>query len=273
MTVAYTVSRMFKLTREVRLVIPAGDAARRRGAAGINGFGGIPAIEGLAFYYTLRVSMVGDLDSKSSYVRNIKEIDDRVRALAVPALTALIDTGRFTFASALSALAQQLTDAWLGARVTRIALATSPQQTISIDPSEKQMIRLSQMFEFSAAHRLHNPDLDDQANRDTFGKCNNPHGHGHNYQVQVTLAGTPDASGTLMPVSQLERIVEAHAISLLDHKFLNVEVDAFKTLNPSVENIAKVIYQMLKSHLKTGHCDLASVTVWETPKTFAEYAE
>jgi 6-pyruvoyltetrahydropterin/6-carboxytetrahydropterin synthase len=264
---------MFTLTREVRLAIHPGDAARTDPTPGTNGYGGIPAIEGLAFFYTIRVSLVGDLDRQSSYVRNIKEIDDRVRSLAVPALKALINAGRFTFASAMDALSQQLTGAWPGARVTRIALSTSPHQTISIEPSEPKMIRLSQQFEFAAAHRLHNPDLDDATNRATFGKCNNPHGHGHNYQVEVTLLGTPDASGTLMPVSRFEQIVEQHAISLLDHKFLNIEVEAFKTLNPSVENIAKVIYQMLNPHLKTDHCALASVTVWETPKTYAEYAE
>jgi 6-pyruvoyltetrahydropterin/6-carboxytetrahydropterin synthase len=135
------------------------------------------------------------------------------------------------------------------------------------------MIRLSQRFEFSAAHRLHNPDLDDATNVATFGKCNNPLGHGHNYELQVTVLGEANRDGVLIRMSELEKAVEKNVIDKLDHKNLNVEVPEFKTLNPSVENIAKVIYGMLKAPLEKGNRKLASVTVWETPRTWCEYSE
>ena len=135
------------------------------------------------------------------------------------------------------------------------------------------MIRLSQRFEFSAAHRLHNPGLDDAANRATFGKCNNPLGHGHNYELQVTVAGQPNADGVLIHMTELEDLVETHAIDKLDHKNLNLEVPEFETLNPSVENIAKVIYGYLKGPLAKDNRKLAAVTVWETPRTWCEYSE
>ena len=134
------------------------------------------------------------------------------------------------------------------------------------------MIRLSQKFEFSASHRLHNPAISDEDNRRTFGKCNNPLGHGHNYEVQVTLTGAPGPSGVLIAVPAFERIVGETVIDRFDHKHLNTEVPQFRELIPSVENIAKVIYEMLAGKLKSEGSELASVTVWETPKTWCEYA-
>ena len=136
------------------------------------------------------------------------------------------------------------------------------------------MTRLSQKFEFAASHRLHNPALSEEENRQTFGKCNNPHGHGHNYELQVTLAGTPAANtGLLVDVPAFEQAVARTVVDRFDHKNLNVEVPEFRDLIPSVENIARVIYRLLKPRLESGGTRLASVTVWETPKTWCEYSE
>ena len=135
------------------------------------------------------------------------------------------------------------------------------------------MIRLSQKFEFSATHRLHNPRASEEENGKIFGKCNNPHGHGHNYEVQVTLKGEPDGNGVLIAVPEFERIVGQSVIEKFDHKNLNVELREFAELIPTVENIAMVIYRMLKPELATGRAELASVTVWETAKTWCEYSE
>jgi len=134
------------------------------------------------------------------------------------------------------------------------------------------MVRLSQKFEFSAAHRLHNPALSDAENLATFGKCNNPLGHGHNYELQVTVAGDADSAGLLVDVGTLEQVVHERVIRRLDHKHLNLEVPEFARTIPSVENIAAVIYRLLKGHIPAP-ATLASVTVWETPKTWCEYAE
>jgi 6-pyruvoyltetrahydropterin/6-carboxytetrahydropterin synthase len=133
--------------------------------------------------------------------------------------------------------------------------------------------RLSQKFEFSASHRLHNPKLNDEENRKTFGKCNNPNGHGHNYELQVTLKGKPSTSGLLVDVPAFERVVKEYVIDKLDHKNLNLDVPEFKEFIPTVENIAMVIFRMLKSRFTGIGAELASVTVWETPKTWCEYSE
>ena len=135
------------------------------------------------------------------------------------------------------------------------------------------MVLLSQKFEFSASHRLHNPSLSDEANRDTFGKCNNPHGHGHNYEVQVALIGEPDSGGVLVDIPTFERTVAEVAIDRFDHKNLNVELPEFENVIPSVENIARAIYRLLKPRFADARARLASVTVWETPKTSCEYSE
>ena len=135
------------------------------------------------------------------------------------------------------------------------------------------MMRLSQKFEFSATHRLHNPKADDAENSRIFGKCNNPHGHGHNYEVQVTLKGEPDGNGVLIGIPEFERVVGETVIEKFDHKNLNVELTEFAELIPTVENIAMVIYRMLKPRFGEGQAELASVTVWETAKTWCEYSE
>ena len=135
------------------------------------------------------------------------------------------------------------------------------------------MVRLSQRFEFSATHRLHNPSLSDEENRRLFGKCNNPHGHGHNYELEVTLSGRPDASGLLADLPAFERIVATTIIDRFDHKNLNIELPEFRELIPTVENISMTIYRLLKPKFDRTGAKLAAVTLWETPKTWCEYSE
>jgi 6-pyruvoyltetrahydropterin/6-carboxytetrahydropterin synthase len=135
------------------------------------------------------------------------------------------------------------------------------------------MTRLSQKFEFSASHRLFNAKFSDEENLKTFGKCSNPHGHGHNYELQVTLRGRANEKGLLMDIPAFERIVAENVVSRFDHKNLNDEVLEFKNSIPTVENIAATIYRILKPKLQVDGASLASVTVWETAKTWCEYSE
>jgi 6-pyruvoyl tetrahydropterin synthase/QueD family protein len=178
-----------------------------------------------------------------------------------------------TPAQATIALFARLRDAWPGMDVQEIRLSLSPFLSYAAVASELPMVRLSQKFEFSATHRLHNPRLSEEENRLTFGKCNNPHGHGHNYELQVTLRGTPNSHGILIDVPEFERIVASAVIDRFDHKNLNIELPEFRELIPTVENIALVIYRLLKPRFDAAATTLASVTVWETPKTWCEYAE
>ena len=96
---------------------------------------------------------------------------------------------------------------------------------------------------FNAAHRLNNPDWDEATNQKVFGKCNNPHFHGHNYELIIKVTGEPDdATGYVIDMKVLSDIVQEHVIERFDHKNLNEDTVEFKNLNPSAENIAIVIH-------------------------------
>ena len=265
---------MFRLTREVRFAVnhaPDDQLASRPW----NSFGGYPALTGAGRYFALHVTLAGELEPRTSYLLNIKRVDEAVRATVIPFVTELIRTDRFGggAGAAVGAL-DLLRDAFRPVEVEAAKWFLTPFLAYEVRRSELPMVRLSQKFEFSASHRLHNPQLSDDENRRRFGKCNNPHGHGHNYEVQVTLRGKPDpSSGVLINVPAMERIVSSTVIDRFDHKNLNVETEEFRDLIPSVENIAMVIYRLLKPQFDQQRARLAAVTVWETPKTWCEYTE
>jgi 6-pyruvoyltetrahydropterin/6-carboxytetrahydropterin synthase len=260
---------MFRLTREVRFAINDLPDDQLTSSPS-NSFGGYPSLRGFGQHLTLLVTLEGELDPRSCYLRNIKEVDQIVRTNAI----ALIARSRreHAVASLLSNLFSTIATEWAPANVHSISLGLTPTLCLTQLASEHPMqTRLSQKFEFSAAHRLHNPALSDEENRKTYGKCNNPAWHGHNYEVQVTLLGNGEKM--ILGLPELERVVSEQAIEKLDHKYLNVEVPEFAEIIPTVENIAMVIYRMLKNRFAGVGADLASVTVWETPKTWCEYSE
>src|SRR5450432_4714826 len=101
------------------------------------------------------------------------------------------------------------------------------------------MIRITRRVEFSAAHFYHNPNFSAEENLRVFGKCNNPHGHGHNYTLEVTVKGKVDQrSGFVVDLKELKEIMNREVIDAMDHRFLNREVAEFKDLIPTTENLA-----------------------------------
>lgn len=123
---------------------------------------------------------------------------------------------------------------------------------------------------FNAAHRLHRKDWDDSRNSEIFGKCSNPNYHGHNYELIVSVKGEIDPeTGFVIDLKILKDLIYSEVETAFDHKNLNVEVEEFKDLNPTAENIAVVIWNKLKPHL-TPDLDL-SVTLYETPRNFVTY--
>lgn len=104
------------------------------------------------------------------------------------------------------------------------------------------MIRLTRRYRFSASHRLHATALSEEANRELYGKCSSPHGHGHDYLLEVSVRGPIDpASGRVADPAALDRLVGDHVLRLLDHKNLNVEVPEFAASVPTTENLAFAI--------------------------------
>jgi 6-pyruvoyltetrahydropterin/6-carboxytetrahydropterin synthase len=124
---------------------------------------------------------------------------------------------------------------------------------------------------FNAAHRLHNPARPDAWNRETFGPCNNPNYHGHNYELDVSVEGeiSPE-TGYVMDLTELKRLVEELVLSRLDHRNLNVDVPWFAERIPTAENIAVVIWRELRSALPS-HLTLR-LRLWETPRNYVDYA-
>jgi 6-pyruvoyltetrahydropterin/6-carboxytetrahydropterin synthase len=123
---------------------------------------------------------------------------------------------------------------------------------------------------FNAAHRLNNPNWDEATNTQVFGKCNNPHYHGHNYELVVRLTGIPDpATGYVYDMKALGDLVKEHVIEKFDHRNLNEDTTEFKQLNPSAENIAVVIYNLLRDKIDSKF-DL-QVRLYETERNFVEY--
>lgn len=123
---------------------------------------------------------------------------------------------------------------------------------------------------FNAAHRLHNPNWDNQKNQLIFGKCNNPNFHGHNYDLEVRVTGFCDLeTGYVIDVKILSDIIQNEVINKFDHKNLNIEVAEFKNLNPTAENIDFVIYNLLVNKLP-NNLDL-KIRLYETRKNYVEY--
>ena len=123
---------------------------------------------------------------------------------------------------------------------------------------------------FNAAHRLFNPKWDDNQNKDVFGKCSNPNFHGHNYELVVKLVGEVDPiTGFVMDMKKLSDLVQEIVVERFDHKNLNEDCPEFKNLNPTAENIVKVIYDLLKPELSN---DLKmTLRLYETERNFVEY--
>lgn len=123
---------------------------------------------------------------------------------------------------------------------------------------------------FNAAHRLHNPLLTDEENRELYGKCNNPNFHGHNYEVVVKVTGPIDEkTGYVADTKILSNIIREHVTDRFDHKNLNLDVEEFKTLNPTTENVAVVIYNTLRGELP-AELDL-KIYLYETERNYVEY--
>ncbi len=123
---------------------------------------------------------------------------------------------------------------------------------------------------FNAAHRLNVPLWDESKNKEVFGKCNNPNYHGHNYELIVKITGEIDSqTGYVMDTKLLKDLVEKEIIEKFDHKNLNLDTEEFELLNPTAENIAAVIYQILRPEIPAYH--KLGITLYETERNYVEY--
>jgi len=133
-------------------------------------------------------------------------------------------------------------------------------------------VRVTRRYSFSAAHVLARPEWSEEKNRDVYGKCANAAGHGHNYELEVTVRGDVDPeSGHVVPVERLDAVVRRRVLDLLDHRFLNHEVPDFASEVPTAENIARFVWRALKGELSPAVLD--RVYLRETSNNSVEYSE
>ncbi len=131
-------------------------------------------------------------------------------------------------------------------------------------------VYITRRVRFEAAHRLHNPEKSDEWNRQVFGKCNSPNFHGHNYVLEVTLAGEPDPdTGYVFDLGKLKALLETHILSKCDHKNLNLDVDFLQNILPSTENLVIAFWKQLEPHIPAGK--LYRIRLYETENNYAEY--
>ena len=168
-------------------------------------------------------------------------------------------------------------NASLRGTVASIRWKLTPYYSIEMSPNRPETVLIRQQFDFAASHRLHAPTLSDAGNRAMFGKCNNPGGHGHNYRVEPCVEVRMGPAGASpFGLSELENITARTIIDRFDHKNLNQDTSDFggdTGRNPSVENIAKVCFEILGPAVSNvcSEARLKCITVWETDKTSCTY--
>ncbi|WP_228852227.1 6-pyruvoyl trahydropterin synthase family protein [Aegicerativicinus sediminis] len=132
-------------------------------------------------------------------------------------------------------------------------------------------VTVSRKAHFNAAHRLFKPEWSDEKNLEVFGKCSNPKYHGHNYDLVVSVTGTVDSeTGFVLNLKKLKDIIYREIEEAFDHKNLNLETEEFKSLNPTTENIAIVIYNRLRPHIKADQ--ELEIILYETERNFVKYS-
>ncbi len=138
------------------------------------------------------------------------------------------------------------------------------------------MVYLTRRYRFAAAHRLHSDALSEEANRRVYGKCNNPYGHGHNYVLEVTIVGPVNtATGRVLDLGLVDEVVEKEVLERFDRTNLNLDVDNFRNIVPTTENLCTEIYRLLRIKLEAppgaGSTRLHRVRLEETNSNFIEY--
>jgi 6-pyruvoyltetrahydropterin/6-carboxytetrahydropterin synthase len=132
------------------------------------------------------------------------------------------------------------------------------------------MVYVTKKITFSAAHRLFNPTFSDEKNEDIFDKCNNKNGHGHNYVLEVTVAGHPNIdTGYVIDLKKLKRIIKEEIFEKVDHKHLNYDVEFLNNIIPSAENIAVKFWEVLKDKISEGK--LYEIKLFESDNSYVEY--
>ncbi len=264
---------MIQLTRQFRFYLrpaPLPTVSHNNWAGGASNWSFAPFVH-------LECTVSGILSQPSGYLCDIKQLDDSCRsAINHAAQLTQNEIGPdvpvdhwnpFYWLQVVQDYMRRSIPPHLN--LEQLVCRISPYLSFHWRRESSDMVRVTQQFEFSAAHRLHCHNWSAEENRQAFGKCNHPNGHGHNYVVEITLGELSRGGSTpTCALAEIEQVVQQRVITRLDHKHLNLDIPEFSDLNPSVENIASVIWQWLLGQFSCG--ELLNVRVYETPKTWAD---
>ncbi|GAB4467400.1 MAG: 6-carboxytetrahydropterin synthase [Armatimonadaceae bacterium] len=232
--------------------------------------------------YVVEATVAGEIDPRHGMVVNITDVDrvlkehvtgplaDKHLTYEVPHFADTPPTLENIAAYVADRFSTHFTSS--EAALTRVTVWESPTLWVTREiEGEQPMVLLTRSFDFAAAHRLHAPGLSDEENLAIFGKCNNPNGHGHNYGVEVTVTGEPDPiTGMIVDLAALDAVLENEVMARFDHKHLNLDTEEFADLNPTSENLTKVIWDCLAEKIPAP-ARLYKVVVKETDRNYFEY--
>ncbi|MEO7453185.1 MAG: 6-carboxytetrahydropterin synthase [Fimbriimonadales bacterium] len=227
--------------------------------------------------YVLEVTVSGRVDDRHGMVVNIKDIDDVLKDRVVSrydqkSLNDEVDEfkGRSTSTEFIALTIRDILKPVLPNEVRLENVRVYENPLLFVDAGEGEEVRLTRVYEFAASHRLDVPSLSLDENVGLFGKCNNAAGHGHNYILEVTVSGTPDATtGMIADLGTIDKVVEDEVVGRYDHKHLNEDIPEFKGVNPTTEVVTRMIWRRLNGKLPAM---LQNVLVRETARNIFEYS-
>jgi len=259
---------MVELSRIVRFSTNPASPASDAGGPVHNGFAGHPPMRGLGRFDQIEVVCRGEPDAVAGWLISVAHIDRAVRETVIPRIA------RTAAEAPLTEPGELLPDL-LGAlrgsvepEIVRLRWRLTPTYSVEMKQNDMQTILLRQQFEFAASHRLHVDSLSAEENRELFGKCNNPYGHGHNYVLHVSVRGETDPeTGMILSREALDELVREDVLPRIDHKDMNAAVDELRDLVPTTENLARVLGEWLCESWRRRGLDgarLSRVTLEET---------
>jgi len=249
---------MITLSREIRFALVP--AATKFESKPSNSWAGWPTTLSIVPHLKLLAQIEGVPDRITGYVCNVADLDRVLRAIVVDHLIPNYGDAPHQISAPIliSEVFSQFQKRWQSSgRLVSLTLQLSDQLSFTLEPENDAMLQLTQQFEFSASHRLHCESMTDQENKEMFGKCNNPNGHGHNYVFDVTLER---AIATDFDLEKIQQLVKSSVIDRLDHKNLNEDVDHFQKVNPSVENISVVVFDWIKTGFADANFDAREIS-------------
>lgn len=227
--------------------------------------------------YLLDVTVEGEVEPRTAMVVNIKRIDDCLREHIVSEFDGKSINDEVPWFIERSSSTENLL-AYLAAKLQQPGILPAEVDLVRIKLQETPTLwgewerdgtmTLTRSYEFAASHRLHVPDMTEEENLALFGKCNNPAGHGHNYILEVTVTGTPDArTGMMVDLGELDSVVEREVVDRYDHRNLNCDLPEFAGRVTTTEIVVQEIYSRLEGKVP-GH--LKRIRLWETARNAFE---